>query len=256
MNLIHIVPPENVAQITQPYEMYLAHTLIGKPDLQQAIAQKDSFKILDNGAYELDESIKLMDILDIAQNIGADEIILPDHMFDCDKTIQATLNALETIIAAYEKIPFKLMAVIQGKTPEDYDYCLQVFKKIKEISTIGIPKKFLRESNPGISRRVCALERAGYAKWIKEHEIPDKDIHLLGLSWHLMELQYCKNAVRSCDTNLVAEATKTDTSIFEGWHKAGCTSEKYSLERAFTPSEIRRFVINMQVAEDYINGND
>ncbi len=256
MNLIHIVPPENTVQVTQPYEMYLAHTLVNRPDLQQAIAQKDSFKILDNGAYELDSSISIKDILDIAHNIGADEIILPDHMFDCDKTVEATLNALEEIIVAYEKIPFKLMAVIQGKTPDEYDYCLQVFKKIKEISTIGIPKKFLRESHPGISRRVCALERAGYARWIKEHEIPDKDIHLLGLSWHLMELQYCKDAVRSCDTNLVAEATKQGISIFEGWHRAGCTSEKYSLENPFTPTEMRSFVFNMQHAEDYIHGND
>ena len=164
MNLIHIVPQENVAQITQPYEMYLAHTRIGKPDLQQVIAQKDSFKILDNGAYELDGSIKLTDILNIADNIGADEVILPDHMFDCDKTIQATLNALETIIAAYEKIPFKLMAVIQGKTPEDYDYCLQVFKKIKEIRTIGISKKLLRASKLGVSGRACKLVKAGYPK--------------------------------------------------------------------------------------------
>ena len=254
MKLVNIVPVPNVTQITQQYEMYLAHTLINNPKLQLEIAQKrESYKILDNGAYELGASILTQDVIDIAYRMDAQEVVLPDVMFDYQKTIISTLNALEFMMTALGKIPFNLMAVVQGRTLDEYEKCLEVFKEIKEITTIGIPKKFLRKEvgNVPAAQQICAIKRAAWANHIKEHVVPDKDIHLLGLAWHLMELRTCAHSVRTCDTNLLAEAAKANFGIFQCW--PGTT---YTIKQSFGEHDFEVFTNNVFAAEAYINGDD
>lgn len=245
MNLIHILPVTQSINVKQMYEMYLlqelqkvAHGENGEAILD-AIKAKDSYKILDNGCYELGAGGQIEDVFTMADRIGANEIILPDVMGDMHATIDATTDALEYIYKTGQHIDYHYMAVCQGNDWDEYMACAKMFAGFDTIDVIGIPKKFMREAvclgDKGTqvvgSVRTAALMRTEFAQALSEEpEFKNgrKKIHMLGISWSPLELQKVEKVVRSCDTNLVVENLKRGVPPISSWATFG---EKYTLEK-------------------------
>lgn len=245
MNLIHILPVTQAINVKQPYEMYLLQELqkVAQGENGEAILNiikaKNSYKILDNGCYELGASGQIEDVFMMADRIKADEIILPDVMGDMHATIDATTDALDYIYKTGQQLDYHYMAVCQGSDWDEYMACAKMFAGFNTVDVIGIPKKFMREAvclgDSGTqivgSFRTAALMRTEFAKALSEEpefKHSRKKIHMLGISWSPLELQKVAEVVRSCDTNLVVENLKRGVPPISSWATFG---EKYSLEK-------------------------
>lgn len=251
MNLIHIVHPHNSATYTQPMEMYLAQEVIKNmsPEIKHIIRKKSVYKILDNGCYELDKSISLNKLFECAEQINASEIILPDAMGNFQETLKLTTDALEYAYSQGIK-KYQYMGVIQGTTWDEYMACAELFLSIREISVIGIPKKFMR--NACKSDREAALARSLFAFEIAENvKKANKEVHLLGLSWSIMELTSVAHLVRSCDTNNIVENIKADKYPFSSWEE----SPKYSLDVPMTDEQLSQLDAADRRAQLYLKGD-
>lgn len=252
MNLIHIVHPLNATQWTQPYEMYLAQELKEKatPDILNTIAAKNNYKILDNGCYE-NNIVNLDSLFDVAEKINATEIILPDVMGNFDASLRATTDALEyATIHGYNKY-HKFMAVCQGETWEDYMASAQLLSTFREITCIGIPKKFCR--NYYSSDREAAIARSRFALEVAQMTKGKKDIHMLGLSWSVLELSSVGKVVRTCDTNNIVENVKRKNHPIASWATSG---ENYSLDIPMTPEELFAVRQHVEALDKYLNNEE
>lgn len=194
MQLINIFPVANAdMEFEQPMHMFLTHLVEKYPHYAKIARQVDGYKILDNSLIELGGAVDILRVIEAAEKIQADEIILPDVFQDGAGTLEAVDRALDTIDSMFRgKCPFKLMAVAQGKDYTEWYECYEKFLDCDEIDVIGIPKvcaKMLPGGRPEVMRTArCNL-------LAKPH-------HLLGL-WYsvteLMEYKYPEH-IRSCDT--------------------------------------------------------
>ena len=122
------------------------------------------FIIVDNGAAELGASIDIATVTQVADDLGADEIILPDVLDDCAKTLEYTERALEFV-------PVKRRAMCpQGGNWFEWLLCA---KKMVDwgCATLCVAKRY--ERFPG--GRPYALQMIMERGWHKTC-----NIHLLG----------------------------------------------------------------------------
>lgn len=202
MQVINIMPLANICmEFLQPMHMYLTHLVEDYPQYVETVRNAGGYKILDNSLIELKGAVSLGRVLDAAETIQADEIVLPDVFQDKDGTLESVRRALTEISRIYPgKCPFKLMAVAQGKNYLEWDMCYNYLMDIKEIDVIGIPKvcaKMLPGGRPEVMRQSkCRLLE-------KEH-------HLLGVWYSAEELFRYDHPemIRSCDTVLASFMTK------------------------------------------------
>lgn len=208
MQIINIVPVANICmEFNQSMHMYLTHLVEKYPCYVRTARAAGGYKILDNSLMELGEAMTIERVLDAAEEIGADEIILPDVFQDGRGTIDAIDKALGTIGSRYMgKSPFKLMAVVQGKDFLEWSQCYEELLARSEIDVMGIPKvcaKMLPGGRPEVMRnRKCGLRK-------KPH-------HLLGLWYSVSELsEYDQpELIRSCDTVLASFVAKHNLGPF------------------------------------------
>lgn len=250
MKLIHILPATQAIHVKQPFEMYLLQELqkVAQGENGEAILDvikaKDSYKILDNGCYELGAGGQIEDVFIMADRIDANEIILPDVMGDMHATIDATTDALEYIYKTGQHIDYHYMAVCQGNDWDEYMACAKMFAGFDTVDVIGIPKKFMRGAvvPEGGSVRTAALMRTEFAQALSEEpEFKNgrKKIHLLGVSWSPLEFQKVTKIVRSCDTNLIVENLKKGVPPLSSWATFG---EKYTLEKELDSLQLNTLV--------------
>ena len=197
-SIAHIVPVKNLDYYTPEecgYEMYLTHLVEKYPEKFQEHAKKSkAYKILDNSLIELGSAVDFQRVLDAAEVIGADEVILPDVFRNCGLTLQAVDKALGLKIPSH----LKLMAVCQGEDVANFEHCFHVLNGIPEIDVIGIPK-------------ICAkMHPCGRPAFEHLWFSTAKEIHLLGLWYSFMEYtQYLfPDRIRSTDTCQAAFLTK------------------------------------------------
>ncbi len=202
MQIINIVPLGNICmEFNQPMHMYLTHMVEKYPMYVQVAKQAPGYKILDNSLIELGSAMTIDRVLDAAEKIGADEIILPDVFQDGGATLNAVDKALVEIDRRYQgKCPFKLMAVAQGTNWPNWNRCYEELMDRSEVSVIGVPKvcaKMLPGGRPEVMRR-------------SQCRLLEKEHHLLGLWYSASELeQYDRpDMIRSCDTVLASFMTK------------------------------------------------
>lgn len=196
MQIAHIYPVSNRHYMQgQNYNMLLTHLALENPKYKHfgESLSKTSYTILDNSLIELKgKALGIETVCDMAEAMNVDEIILPDVFRDKDKTISAYKDALNYLLNRYEhkRIPFRLMAVAQGSTVEEFEECFNYFNECAMIDTIGIPKvctKLHPQGRPYFEHL-----------WLKS----SKDIHLLGLWYSFTELKEYKrpDLIRSVDT--------------------------------------------------------
>jgi hypothetical protein len=154
-------------------------------------AARGDFSIIDNGAAE-GEPVSAKYLLERANMICADEIVLPDVLKDGHATIVASTE--EWLL---DSIPSRSrMVVPQGDSWGEWEWCLDSLLQRASPATIGVPK-WIEGELPG--GRLRAL------KHIRERGLDGRyNIHLLGLARpplrEIRELNF--PFVRSIDTSL------------------------------------------------------
>lgn len=178
--------------------MCLTHLVLKDKAYRRFYAKEDKYKLIDNGLFE-GEPNPIEKVLEAAEMIGADEIVLPDILYDGKATVKA-------VKAAIKKVPTKyvLHAVVQGSTPSEWWQCLQELQDIPEVNVIGLsklscPKAFSTDIATARLRITMQMELNGM--WHK-----DKQYHLLGGSNNLLyELFYQSGRIRSIDSGAPVE---------------------------------------------------
>ena len=187
----------------QKCELYLTHKILEHPEKFSFLANDkinnvDSYKILDNSACELGEGMSFDKVLQAAQIIGADEVVLPD----LPRSSKSLCNTLKYLADVPQDIPYKLAAVVQGGTEQEVLDCATQILALKRINTIMIPKWYcsLNSSN-GLGRHALTYKIIDLMRKYNEPKL----IHWLGLDTGMRELiTPLAQVVRSVDTGYLA----------------------------------------------------
>ena len=182
--------------------MFLTHLALKHPQYLTLAKNYKGYKILDNSLIENDgRALDIAKVINVAQEINADEIILPDVFHEGPATIRAVEDALTEVGRVGYK--GKLMAVVHGKDTQEWFDTLAHLNNIEEIDVLGIPK---------VTSKMHAAGRPFFVNNI----LTKKEIHLLGLWYSFSEiLDYdCENKIRSMDTCQLSYLTKHSMNAY------------------------------------------
>jgi len=177
MKFALITPPAGEGPIYAhrlSYHMALAQGLMNDPAYMHMYKRikhnvNGAFIMVDNGAAEGDRQ-PFDEVVRVANEIGADEIVMPDELRDAQWTIEYTTDAAAMNIVP----PRKRVVVPQGTTLQEWAMCLRRLIEAMEFRTIGVPKH-LDATIPG--------GRAEVLEFLETWSFHTRyDIHLLGLN--------------------------------------------------------------------------
>ena len=103
-------------------------------DFFREMKARGDYVLVDNGSFE-GRPLKTSELLEAAERIGADEIVLPDVPGFMMSTMIAIQNALIDIPVG---CPFRKMAVPQGETQRMWIECYKAIYETTSIEVIGI----------------------------------------------------------------------------------------------------------------------
>ena len=210
MKLVSITPKNQwELMFEQPIAMGLTHLVQKYPDTYAEMARnrnKNCYLMLDNSIVELGESVTLKEILDAADKVQANEVILRDSYPNGPRTIERIKEDIQYLRDNNLTNKYKIMAVCHGENIEDFKATFEYINSVPEITCIGIPK---------VLSKWCG-DRANLANiWMNTK----KEIHLLGAWYTLGELirlpQEVRDRVRSCDTCLPALNVIQNIGIYD-----------------------------------------
>lgn len=191
MKLASIVPMKNVAHTFDgDYAMLLAHLKDYYPERRN----KNCYVIMDNSLIELGGAVDVETVYNAAKQCGADEFILPDTLRDGVSTVAKAIDSILYLQRENLLGDFNLMAVCQGNTLDEFEWCFHELENLTAIHCIGIPKA------------ASELLEGGRPKLEFLWQNCNKAIHLLGCATSLTELKKYKHPekIRSCDTCIPA----------------------------------------------------
>ena len=216
-----------------PIALGLTHLLKDEPKLLESWRGLTQYKILDNSAFELGSAIDMETVLDVAREIMADEVVLPDDFRKGALTVARTRGALQSMDPEdYER--FKFMAVPQGETLEEWLECYNNLVGMVGVDVIAVNRDTAKFFGTRV-KMLTYLQENGYVE-------PSKEYHLLGMEGNIQELRDVKNKFRwvrsidSCFPRLIAK------------HNSKCTGE----ERKHVSS----MIINRSEFPETINFDD
>jgi hypothetical protein len=191
------------------YHMALAQYLLSDMAYLKMYArirkyQNGAFIIVDNGAAEEDRP-PFDEVVQVANGIKADEIVMPDALRDAEWTFQYTTDT-----AAQEIVPArKRMIVPQGKSLNEWTHCLERITEVMDYATIGVAKHMV---NVDGGRRLC-LSRIEEMGLHNSH-----NVHLLGLNTlrELDEIRTLFPWVRGVDTGMPIGYTQAGKHLYAG----------------------------------------
>ena len=177
-----LISPTEFLEQTQPFSNYhlaLTHKVIFDSRYRDFYAKRSKagdFIILDNSAAEKKgRSVPLKDVVLAAVLIKPSIIVLPDYLFDSDRTLDELENALRSPQLRFllRVLPdVKLCAVVQGLEQDDWLECFSILNDPRNgIHHLGIPKV----AGQIFGHRWIALERI--RRRVK------KPCHLFGVWW-------------------------------------------------------------------------
>lgn len=133
------------------------------------------YSIMDNGLWELGDSIDYKTLYEIGEKYKPSHLILPDCLNERKITTERTIKYL----AEFEKISTpKFIGVIQGKTLEDLILMTEFYNAIDSVEVIAIPLLSLPISSPDINTEQYSYHRINVTRNILK--VTKKPIHLLG----------------------------------------------------------------------------
>lgn len=196
MRVAHIVPTA-LLPLTKlnNYHLVLPHLLETDNTYYEFYREVDGHIILDNGVAENVE-FDTKALLDFGAHIAADEVVVPDVMGDCDRTIAEARRFADY---AHTYPQFDYIGVVQGKSYSDLTKCLAFFEQTEWISVIALPRVLCNTVHKDI--------RFNFAEAFKDRLMARfKAVHCLGASSNIKEailLSDCE-AIRGIDTSMPA----------------------------------------------------
>lgn len=248
---IALIPPIPELGVNESTGMHLLLSHLMKDDRYVAhyVQQREEgdYLILDNSAHEHGTGNTIDKLLRQVKALGAQEVVLPDVLFDAHATINKTGVALDWLkqdkgmrayVAAGEP---RLMIVPQGNDKSaEWGYCLR--KLLSEFDKVSIVSK---PPVVGVSKDYDFF-RGGLVKLIKDYLQPLRgeytfDVHILGWPsnlWTLSTLQDQFPWIRSTDSAKPHVYAKAGTLLEPGGviPKYPRRDHDYFFE-AFTPEQ-------------------
>lgn len=200
MKICNILPLSyNELMYKEEMVMLLAHLSVNNEFYSINAKNHSNYKIMDNSIIELGKAFSLKSLIKEAIKCEANEIILPDSFRDGEKTIKLVNKSVKYLKKKHLIGKFKLMAVCQGKTFEEFENTFKILNDIKEIDVIGIPKVTTKDFKSRMNL---------YNIFSKT----SKQIHLLGCWDSFEELKLLNkeqlSKIRSMDTCLLSLLSK------------------------------------------------
>jgi len=162
----------------------------------QVESRNGSYVLLDNGAFE-DSMVGIDELVNVAEEIEATEMVLPDSIGDGKATVRAVTDALEYVVSRGHHKYHRLMAVAQGADLYEWSMCAEQLLDIPEIDTLGIPKKLLTDVGPNARARALQLVK---------NRLNGRKTHLLGCGENPAEPRRVNNehpgVVRGVDSSI------------------------------------------------------
>lgn len=129
------------------YQLLLAHDVVAKASrykkLFKSMREKDPFGclvIMDNSVVELGKAVDPELIEEAVSLVKTDVIVLPDVMYEKDKTVYSVAEGLNKLSFLRERDPCtSFMAVPQGRTLEEFIQCAEQLSKFN-FQYWGVPK--------------------------------------------------------------------------------------------------------------------
>ena len=179
-------------------DMSLSHLVLENPNGPYATyykqqREKGRFVILDNSAFELEQQGRGLDpdpVLDAAEITNPTEVIATDCLFDGVATLESTERFIARMKERKVLGKYKVMAVAQGKTEQEWWACFSRLLYLPDVDTIGlsklaVPQSFLGErESPGCvarSRLICTRQIA------QGFSVPRSIYPLIGLNGQQVE---------------------------------------------------------------------
>jgi hypothetical protein len=176
-----IIAPNDLLEdcaLLSSYHLILAHEYIKNTKYKEFYNYRSFVGdniILDNGAFENNESILLEKLVEITTNLAPTTVIMPDSRFNSKTTLERTALAVK----AFKNRGVRLMGVPQGNNKEDVLNCYNELLKIQEIDSIGIYEEIGDVTGLGT--------RADFCEYLEKHNLVEKNIyyHALGMEENL-----------------------------------------------------------------------
>lgn len=194
MQLVSICPKGRYnLMYNQPIAMLLSHLAEDEEYANEAVKHPEVYKIVDNSIVELGESVTLDTILNAAEKLQANELILRDAYPRGPETCQRIKEDIEELRRRGLTNKYKIMAVCHGQNEKEFKDTFEFINSIPEITCIGIPK---------VLSVWCGDRQNLFHIW----KNTNKELHLLGSWYSLSEMlrlrPEVRERVRSCDTCL------------------------------------------------------
>lgn len=131
-----IIPPipHLSSTLNRRFHLVLSHLLENTEysSFYQSLKRQnpEAFIILDNSAHETGSGEVISSVLARGRSISADEIVIPDHLFNREETVNRAKSSFEYLLSAggssllLSYTP-RLMLVAQGRSRRDYYHCLR-----------------------------------------------------------------------------------------------------------------------------------
>jgi len=171
-------------------------------------------------------------LLELALKIEADEICLPDVMFDCDKSLDLNYKTLCYLKDnGWER---EIMAIPQGNNEMEYLRCIKVMLnwiEIYEITAIGISGLQISENFPWNCRGDILNQLI-----LEGYDLPNYNVewHLLGSVDNINEIANTELIssipIRGVDSRIAYLATKAGLKLVNGMLKPNREFDFYDKE--------------------------
>lgn len=145
MRIAHIVPTSMLRLVERhDYHLVLADLVVNNwiyADFYRKQRERGAYVILDNGAYEFGRTPSVDTLLEAAEFIHPQEIVLPDSMYGPDCALESVEMSLEGRERLWEAGYHKFMAVPHGNTLQEWNWSLNQLRSLVGVRCIGIAEK-------------------------------------------------------------------------------------------------------------------
>lgn len=180
--IAHIVPKDSLYMTSSnQYHMCLAQ--LCEDETYEAFfrrrAAEGKYVLLDNGTAE-GTTTDIEQLFELAQKIGAREIVLPDKLQHMEETMRRTKEAYDKYLELKDSngYGFGIMIVPQGANYDQWKRCAEQMVEIfPQATSYGIPKALVTAEDP--YARFYAVEYLCQLLSAKDREA---EIHLLGMN--------------------------------------------------------------------------
>jgi len=212
--------------------------------------------VLDNGAYELGQSVSEEKIFEVADWLHPDEIVLPDVRFESHSTIWKVKDFLQRYYDERLKGKYRLLAPVQGSNWSDWKNCYQAFYTDYRIDCLGITDVPTDDRSLSclVDKSPVALSRVEAALYLYRKDLFKKPVHVLG-SIDPIELAYLSSFpnIEKTDSKIAfwngvdGSCLSCQNGLFQGDFKR--EDMPYEFSKELSRGQIRDILWNIYVVK-------